>query len=333
MQIQNISDVTKAIDTIEENGEDRFTNLLANDVTLSSWINKKQVTAYFASTNIFIFRQRPCGKRLYFYSSNLENLMDDLKICLSAENEVIVFSILDRGDISSLKIRNIFSQAGFEHCAKIRRMSKLGFSKYTKNADVNFAKIQDTDQIAAILGEYFDQLIDEIPDRDEIENEIRNNSIIVMRMPESDKIASFILFEKKGRTVWLKYIVSRKECRSKAPYGRLILNEFLSMFSDVNRGILWVNDVNERAINLYLSSGYKFEDVTNYTFKFNITNCIIDGGGHYLVFVIEYIAFILHTLYFVWQMSSENMRYFLLLKRGVTTFESTKYFRNKKCLR
>ena len=278
MQIQNISDVIKAVDTIEENGKERFTNLLANDVILSSWINKKQITAYFTPTNIFIFRQRPCGKRLYFYSSNLENLRDDLKHCLSAESEVIVSSILERGDISGLKIRNIFNQAGFEHCAKIRRMSKLDFSGYTKNADVHFAKIQDTSQIAEILEEYFDQLIDEIPDRDEIENEIRSNSIIVMRMPESDKIASFISFEKKGHTVWLKYIVSRKECRSKAFYGRLILNEFLSMFSDVYRSILWVNEVNERAINLYLSSGYKFEDVANYTFKFSITNCA-NGGG------------------------------------------------------
>lgn len=269
MKVQNISEIKNALDEIESNGTEWLTNFLTGDAELERWINKEQLTVSTTSTNVFILRKRDLCQRLYFVSSAGETLAEDLRKMLSMTNETVITSILDNGDNSSRPLKDIVMKAGFSHYKTLNRILKIQTPKPTKILNPEFAKIEDLPLIAETLEKEFDAFLDNHPDLDEIKAAIENQCIMVVRDKKTGKVAAFETFEKKGKTVWGRYLASVEEFRKDFPYGGTVLRKFTNFHSDASRIIGWVAEDRENIMKLNYSCGYQNDVVTDEMFKYN----------------------------------------------------------------
>lgn len=267
--VENISEIKNALDEIENNGAEWITNFLTGDAELERWIKKNQVSIEITPTNVFIFRKRDKCQRLYFISSKSKTLAEDLRRVLSSTNETVITSILDSGDDSSRPLKEIVTKAGFSHYKTLNRILKIQTPKPTRVKNPDFARLEDLPLIAETLEKEFDAFLDNHPDLDEIKAAIENQQIMVVRDKETGKVAAFETFEKKGKTVWGRYLASVEEFRKDLPYGGMVLRVFTAFHSDASRLIGWVAQGRENIMKLNYSCGYKDDVVTDEIFKFN----------------------------------------------------------------
>ena len=261
-----LAEARGAFASIEDNGGEWFSNLLANDDELARWIGKGQVSLAATPTTAVLLRQRYGCQRLYFASTKREALAEDLRVYLANIPEKVITTVLDR-DGENEEIKDTLREAGFSFYARVNRIVKINDPKPPTDVSVEFATEKDLLRIEEMIKRYFDPLLDHYPDRDEIMADIEAKRVIVVRQPDG-KAGAFRSFERKGKTVWGRYWASMEECRSKIPYGALLIHQYFMMFADVRKYIGWVREGNVVSTKANLKMGMRFDGTTETYFLY-----------------------------------------------------------------
>lgn len=260
-----LAEVRIVFERIEENGNEWFSNLLARDEELTQWIEKGQVSIATTPTTALLLRQRYGCQRLYFANTKRETLAKDLRAFLTDVQEKVITTVLDRNGENE-PVKGILHEAGFSHYALLKRIVKINEPKSTEDISVEYAKIEDLSRIEEILRRYFDPLLDHWPDEDEIVDAINQKRIIVARLPEDGQVVGICSFEKKGMTLWGRYLASIEEYRSRAPYGAILADQYLMLHSNMRKIIGWVGEDNIVSIRVNRALGFSFDGTTDETF-------------------------------------------------------------------
>lgn len=264
---KNILEIKKALDEIEEHGEEWITNFLVDDKELKRWIEKEQISYEVTQTEVIILRQRLDCQRMYFTTTNANNLSETL--CRTLNSSKIITSILDRGDNASQPLKDILLSAGFNHYKTLKRVEKINDKAENKIPKVEFADMKDLKQIEQAIRLDFDNLLDNQPDQDEIEEAIKEKRIMIVRDNDSGEVAAFNSFEAKGKTVFGRYLCSMRKFRKQLPYGGIIFKQFVSYFSNATRILGWIAEDNIPSIKIHLACGFNFNGITEEYFKLN----------------------------------------------------------------
>ncbi len=265
-KVESLDEVKMGFDAIEKNGAGWFSNLLATDEEMNRWIQKAQLFYTVSPTTVLLLRQRQSFQRCFFATTQPEIFAAELKVCLASISGTVIMSILDRSGENQF-IKNQLVDAGFVHYALLKRVVKINKSNVSSKASVEFAAIEDSSQIEAIIHRYFDPLLDHWPDTDEVIAAIQHNRVIVARLPGDNKIAAFNSFEIKGQTFYSRYLASVKEYRNYMPFAPIILRQNLKAHADAKKCIAWIHKTNDISIRMHFALGFSFDGATEEYFR------------------------------------------------------------------
>ena len=268
-----LAEVKSAFESIEENGDEWFSNLLARDDEIVRWIAKGQVSIATTPTTTMLLRQRYGCQRLYFANVSREALTADLQAYLTNMPEKIITSVLERNGENRL-IKEKLREAGFSHYALLKRVVKVKEPTPPKKVAAEFANQDDFSHIEEIIRRYFDPLLDHWPDKDEIETAIREKRILVARLQEDGRVIALDSFEKIGQTVYNRYVVSMEEYRQQKSYGTFLMGQSIALHATARRIVGWVKDDNFVSIHMHNKHGLHFDGSTEESYLLN-NNCDI----------------------------------------------------------
>lgn len=261
-----LSEVKASFESIEDNGDEWFSNLLASDEELTRWIGKGQVEYIAAPTTTVLLRQRHGCKRLYFANVKPERLSEDLRTCLAGESGTIITSVLEHnGENMPIKAKVI--EANFSHYSLLRRVAKINAPKPPKKKTADYAEMDDLPRLMEILRKYFDPLVDQWPDDDEVISAIQNHQILVMRLREAGGVVALQSFERKGKTLYGRYLAAMEEYRHAIPSASILFMQCQRLHSDVRKIVGWIQEGNPFDVErLNRSMGLEPDGVTDEIF-------------------------------------------------------------------
>ena len=123
------------------------------------------------------------------------------------------------------------------------------------------AEMAHTEAIFNILNRYFDPLAEQLPTKDEINNWIKLNHLILIE--EKSEILGFVIFDLIGVTSYLRYWFVHPQYRDRK-IGSTLLQEYFKISAETKRQLFWVIQTNENAINRYLHYGFHPENLYDY---------------------------------------------------------------------
>lgn len=258
---ETLAEVKAAFEGIEENGDEWFSNLLARDDELTRWIEKGQVSVAATPTTALLLRQRYGCQRLYFANVKLGTLAEDLKSCLAGIPEKVITTVLER-DGENQAIKKAIYSAGFSHYELLKYAMKINDPEPPSPQGLDFAQSTDAASIDAIIKENFDPLLDQNPDLDEIRDAIENKRVLVARWPENKNTVAFISFERKGKTLWARYMATMKAYRKYSPYGALLYYQLLALHADAQRIVGWIRHDNTISREMHQAIGFQCDGLS-----------------------------------------------------------------------
>lgn len=261
-------EVKSAFESIEENGDEWFSNLLVRDDEIVRWIAKGQVSIATTPTTAMLLRQRYGCQRLFFANTRSEVLTSDLQSCFHDLPEKIITTVLERNGENRF-VKEKLREAGFSHYALLKRVVKVNEPKAPEKVAAEFANQDDFSHIEEIIRRYFDPLLDHWPDKDEIDTAIREKRILVARSEEEGRVIALDSFEQTGQTVYNRYVVSMEEYRHQKSYGTFLMGQSIALHAKARRIIGWVKDDNYVSIHMHNKHGLHFDGATEESFLLN----------------------------------------------------------------
>ena len=128
---------------------------------------------------------------------------------------------------------------------------------------IDFSSVQnpkgdDFEAIKRLLEKNFDIYAERIPSIEELK-QLQNSTYVIKH---ENQIAAILISDLKGKTEELRYWLVMPEFRYKG-YGSLLMKYFLNCCKDTKRYTLWVDSVNENAINKYKYFGFVKDRIIN----------------------------------------------------------------------
>lgn len=260
-KMETLAEVKAALGSLEDNGDEWFSNLLASDDELTRWISKGQVFVAATPTTVVLLRQRYGCQRCYFANVKQAILSADLQKCLADVPGKVITTVLERSK-ENQAIKAAIRRAGFSHYDLLKYAIKLNAPHPPATQGIDFAQPTDVTSIDIIIKENFDPLLDENPDTDEIAMAIAQKRVLVARWPENKQVISFISFERKGKTVWDRYMATLEAYRKYAPYGALLYYQFLALHADVQRVVTWIRHDNTISRGMHQALGFQCDGLS-----------------------------------------------------------------------
>ena len=151
-----------------------------------------------------------------------------------------------------------------EPTAVLRRMSHQHFLPESPENPLKLpypyiirpANEQDIWDIEDIFKEQFNALMERIPDQEELRELIRKEGIRLAFC--NGKLAGFIIFQKEGQNLHLRYWWTAPGFRG-GGIGSGLMREFIKASNGTMRQFLWVFSDNENAIKRYKHYGFEFD--------------------------------------------------------------------------
>lgn len=258
---ETLAEVKATFEGIEENGDEWFSNLLARDDELTRWVEKGQVSVAARPTTALLLRQRYGCQRCYFTNVKRETLAEDLKICLADVQEKIITTVMERNGENE-PIKEAIKNAGFSHYDLLKYAMKFNKPQPPSSQGIDFAQPSDAANIDAIIKENFNPLLDQNPDLDEIIDATEQKRVLVARWPENKKTVAFISFERKGKTLWARYMATMKAYRKYSPYGALLYYQLLAFHADAQRIVGWIRHDNTISREMHQALGFQCDGLS-----------------------------------------------------------------------
>lgn len=222
-------------------------------------LQSKYSYEYSNSDNTFLIRQKEFDfYRIYLLSDN----KCDLESLLSSLNyDVYVFNVPTKTPIDEWD--EVLKVGGFEFLETFSKMSNTKFAnlKITQTEGTCPATIGELDQIQILLEKTFSIYTAHIPDKDELEKSIANQTVRVEHA-EDGSICSLVIYSVTGTTATASAWLSNGE------HGMDLYLDMFNYFIEkgAKRYIFWVRDSNVKVKKLYQKLGAVSLGVTDYTY-------------------------------------------------------------------
>lgn len=243
-----------------------ITNLPINVEKVSKWIAMNQLFYLETEKSFFVLRNNFNYYHLYYISSSIENLFDDLKKFTENFSPKIVIDIFGETIYLDTVCKKLY-EIGFTIECKLFRMSKINLlsSANSNSSHTSKGKIKPheeyIEEISDLLKKNFDIIIDQIPTKSEISNFIKSGNAL-LSISKDKSLKGFILYNKKNKTAIMKYLFVLPKYRNLGVAGKL-MNDFMSLCKDTRRLVLWVAEHNANAIAIYKRYGFVSENMFN----------------------------------------------------------------------
>lgn len=287
-----------AIDSIYAEKWQYITNNFFHFNEMKDILNKKD--CFFCDCGTTFFLIIPYHNAYYdliYYSKGKEYLYKDISCFINNYDYEypVRASIIGKEPVTG-SISELFEKSGFKLVKKLGRVVfdsvkndnvvsfVNSFSDIQDNCeeDINvedeqngmipvFAKLSDADNILEMLLEEFDLCGENVPELNEIIENIKKNQVAVIK--KDNLIIAVNYFNIKNKIRFCIYEYVRKEFRKNSPM--FILNNFIDKYIDKNGGIRrsygWRDVSKKRLIRVYQTLGERFDGVYiyNHVFKKN----------------------------------------------------------------
>ena len=252
--VNNIQKIKEAITHVKEHGDEWHTNYYIADKVAEGWIKRRQLRIYEDGQTVFLLRQRNTFFHLYYFASSAESFFSSLQHIMNSFPFTISVDVIKKNN-SMRSVNASFGEADFSKHIRLYRM-KLG--RYTPVAssllsDESYAEAVDAKDIYAMLHDNFDELCEQIPDIDEIEQAAIEHQILVKKREKN--IISILWLERSGGIALIRYWLTLKKYRS-CGAGTELLHRGLTLHNNARQTFVWVREDNQNAIRSYEKAGF-----------------------------------------------------------------------------
>ncbi|WP_294591022.1 GNAT family N-acetyltransferase [uncultured Bacteroides sp.] len=258
--IDSIDILSEYFNVIRRKRKGVITNFFLNPFKHSLWIEKGELYVVLIHDCYFIIRKSELVNYLFYITTDTEQLANGLKEILPTITFQVVIDLV--GDMKMEPLKQIFLENGFSEFKMIYRMNRVGIPNcLTFDSNVQHAVIEDLNTIHVLLCKYFNPLLEQIPNKEEIEKFILENQVLIYK--QDGKICGFVIFELIGLTLYLRYWFVSPGFRD-LHIGSKLFNAFMYEGRNTKRQLLWVIADNENAIKRYKHYGFRAEKMFDY---------------------------------------------------------------------
>ncbi|PAF43779.1 hypothetical protein [Helicobacter sp. 11S03491-1] len=201
--------------------------------------------------SIIILKKESGFFRLYFFTNYLEELKNTL---FYLENkQTLCIEILQKQEDISFEF--------LEKKALYARLKKKLYHPFLKTSFYNPPPL-DAKEIQALIQKDFNIYFDHFPHLETIQNWIKNGNILSLY--KNNKIISYLIFEHRGKGVYINYIANYGGKESLIEIWRCFyqkLNNFAIEFV-----YLWCDTHNTKAMNMYKIEGFIPDGLKNFIY-------------------------------------------------------------------
>jgi ribosomal protein S18 acetylase RimI-like enzyme len=254
-EINSIEQILPLINSVKKESKKFFTNFFYDPKKLNLWI-KKRILFYTNIDNSVVFIKKNKSFLNFFLCVNNSDELKDLllKIRYRYTDVKLVTDIVEQEPRLGL-VSDILEKAGFHKYTSLVRMSRLinNTNEDSFVPNVNYANINNLMQLNNLLNTYFDELAEQLPLIEELEEFIHSNKVLIVS--ENSEILGFVIFDIIGVTSYLRYWFVHPNHRNKK-VGSTLLRKFFNESSNTKRQLFWVIEENENAIKRYKHYGF-----------------------------------------------------------------------------
>lgn len=262
-KVNRITEIQTDIKAIKTNNKGFITNFYPEFDKLNVWIENGQFHKKLIGNTVFFLKEKTEFSHLFYCSTSTDALNDSLsQLKFIIGKTLLIADIIGKeSDIQS--IVQIFRENEFYLYTTLNRMSRSTTKDEYKNSYPSLIKAEmaHTEAIFNILNRYFDPLAEQLPTKDEINNWIKLNHLILIE--EKSEILGFVIFDLIGVTSYLRYWFVHPQYRDRK-IGSTLLQEYFKISAETKRQLFWVIQTNENAINRYLHYGFHPENLYDY---------------------------------------------------------------------
>lgn len=267
----NFERFISSYDSLKAQGQ-IITNSCFNTTTLSKFFNEKSCVIHNYAKSFFVLIPLYDYYEVLFYSISLRNLEEDLhNLKQFYSQKLFRLRIITRKLSVENAYHNIFEKIGFQRKGRlIRFVSKsLGISKYTdalrdfiekipsQYRHVGYAEEKDAKQVLELLESGFDEVLDSLPELDDILDNIKKNQVIVVK-DDNGLVLSLRYFTIEGSVCNVFYEITRHEFRKMGVFYLVILffvDELHKKYPKLNKFLGWRNAERTELIKFSKSMG------------------------------------------------------------------------------
>ena len=240
------------------------TNLFASDEELSQWIRRGEAFLLSGKKSFLLMRERGPFRHGHFCTAELADMGETLAFLEQKAQKPVSMDILGEDE----KLRETLSQASFRCTATLARMTRQNADMQAENLslpDDEYARPEELPFLMEQLENTFDPLTKQLPGKEELSRMIEERNVFVVRRKAG--IAGFLVSERQGAMLLLRYIAVMEKWRGKAWGGKLLQN-FLGIRCGIRKHQLWVQPENIPAVRLYEKCGFRFDGLRDDIYVF-----------------------------------------------------------------
>ncbi len=244
-----------------------ITNFFADPVKHTLWIKKGDCFTERVNNTLFIIKQNPTFRNVFYCSTTVNELGDDVHALQGKYPDLtMMFDIVGR-EVQCMPMVEMFKTKGCKEATSLVRMTRTTEPMdFAPDASVRYASEKDLSIISQYLHEYFDERTEQIPYDEELMDYAQRGHVLVCE--ESGQIAGFVVFELNATTLYLRYWFTHPDYRDRKVGSRL-LRRFFEEGKDTKRQLFWVIRTNENAIVRYKHYGFTEENMFDYVMQYN----------------------------------------------------------------
>jgi ribosomal protein S18 acetylase RimI-like enzyme len=265
--VTEIEQVVEFVERIKRQALRYTSNLYLDIPKLEIWIKHRLLRFIEIGKTIFILRKNSDFSHLYFITSSIKSLEEDLeKLIIAGDNETLILDLIGTEEGLS-ELADLFKRHRFSLYTTLIRMSKTNsdlISASSRSIDIQNANKHHLATISAYFNRYFDPFCEQVPLSEELDKWIDRGEVIIYKR-EKEAIGGFLISEKIGLTAYLRYWFVHPEFRDKK-IGSMLIHEFFKNSESSKRKIFWVIKSNSNAIKRYEHYGFRPELLNDQVF-------------------------------------------------------------------
>ena len=251
----NLADLTCRLQTVRPRGIAFITNFYIQPSAWAAWLRRRSYWVGASDKACFLVREEPRCWRLFYWGEPEAVFRGLLDSNLYRDKPVAIDMLGKEAEVRMMSDR--LADQGVPLHRILRRLIRIGPCPpqgYSALAKVELAHRQDLGAIESMLDRYFDPLVDQITDADEILEAIQQDNIRVVRNEKGQAIA-FFWDERTGKTALARYWCVLPEV-AHSGCALALLDDYYARTADCLRHLLWVRDDNRAARFCHQRYGY-----------------------------------------------------------------------------
>ena len=258
MDLVKQEDVMKVYAEMVKTGR-KYHNCYFSVQELKDKWEKHKITVYKTETALLIVEKGEQINKLYYISVSWDWVcyIEEIKL----KYQPLVISLVQTTEVIDKLPFLDNGYSVYKTYQRLRRIESLSLGKEAVIAD--YCTKRDRRSLREMMDNTFDTLSDHIPTEGEMDELIKNENIICIRMDNT--VIGSIIFEDKGKTSYIRMVCVDKRYRGKG-FGNKLMDTYFQLHNDYKSFTLWYDIENVAAYSLYRRWGYEKESMYNLIF-------------------------------------------------------------------